>query len=111
VLIHKLSTKSTQRPFRKKPGDVQVVEFHPSKPIFFLATKRHVRVYDLQRQRLLKTLQPGVKWVSSISVHPGGDNLIIGSYDRRVCWFDLDFSTRPYKILRYKYLALVHRTA
>ena len=41
-----------------------------------------------------------VKWVSSIDVHPGGDNLIIGSYDSRLSWFDLDLSTKPYKTLK-----------
>lgn len=30
-----------------------------------------------------------------------GDNLIIGSYDLRLSWFDLDLSTKPYKTLRY----------
>lgn len=53
------------------------------------------------RQELLKTLQTSVKWVSSIDVHPGGDNVIISSYDKKVCWFDMDLSARPYKSLRY----------
>ena len=53
------------------------------------------------QQQLVKTLQTSVKWVSSIDIHPGGDNVIIGSYDKRVCWFDLDLSSRPYKSLRY----------
>ena len=53
------------------------------------------------QQQLVKTLQPGVKWISSIDVHPGGDNLIIGSYDKKVCWFDMDLGSRPYKSLRY----------
>lgn len=52
------------------------------------------------QQQLVKTLQTSVKWVSSIDIHPGGDNVIIGSYDKRVCWFDLDLSSRPYKSLR-----------
>ena len=29
-----------------------------------------------------------------------GDNLIVGSYDRRLCWFDMDLSTKPYRTLR-----------
>lgn len=61
----------------------------------------YVRVYDLMRQELVKTLQPSMKWISSIDVHPGGDNVIIGSYDKRVCWFDMDLSSRPYRSLRY----------
>jgi ribosome biogenesis protein ERB1 len=53
------------------------------------------------KQELLRTLQSGVKWISSLDVHPGGDNVIVGSYDKRLCWFDLDLSARPYKTLRY----------
>ncbi len=30
-----------------------------------------------------------------------GDNLILGSFDRRLSWFDLDLSVRPYKVLRF----------
>ena len=29
-----------------------------------------------------------------------GDNVIVGSYDRRLVWHDLDLSDRPYKTLR-----------
>ena len=35
-----------------------------------------------------------------------GDNLIIGAFDCRLCWFDLDLSVRPYKTLRYHKQAL-----
>jgi len=30
-----------------------------------------------------------------------GDNLVIGSYDSRMSWFDLDLSTKPYQTLKY----------
>ena len=76
--------------------------FHPRKPIFFVATQRYVRVYNLQKQQLIKKLSSGAKWISSLDVHPDGDNVLIGSYDSKVCWFDLDLSTKPYKTLRYK---------
>ncbi|CAO0802823.1 unnamed protein product [Mucor circinelloides] len=101
VLIHQVTKHQTQSPFKRLKGLVQKVAFHPIKPIFFVATQIYVRVYDLMQQQLVKTLQTSVKWVSSIDIHPGGDNVIIGSYDKRVCWFDLDLSSRPYKSLRY----------
>ena len=66
-------------------------------------TKTRVRIYNLQSQSLVKKLQTGVKWISSIDVHPGGDNVIIGSYDRRLSWFDTDLSVRPYKTLRWEF--------
>ncbi|KAJ9647917.1 Ribosome biogenesis protein erb1 [Coniosporium tulheliwenetii] len=101
IAIHTLSKHLTQLPFRRLKGLAQSAQFHPSKPIFFVATQRTIRSYDLARQELLKILQPGAKWISSFDVHPGGDNLIVGSYDRRLLWHDLDLSTRPYKTLRY----------
>ncbi|RHZ56097.1 hypothetical protein Glove_406g85 [Diversispora epigaea] len=101
ILIHQLSKHQTQQPFRKTHGLVQNVMFHPIKPLFFVATQKFVRIYNLMRQELIKTLQSGVKWISSLDVHPMGDNIIIGSYDKRLCWFDLDLSSKPYKTLRY----------
>ncbi|RKF62779.1 Ribosome biogenesis protein erb1 [Golovinomyces cichoracearum] len=101
VAIHTLSKHLTQIPFRRLPGIAQTVQFHPSRPIFFVATQQTIRSYDLQKQELVKILQPGARWISSFDIHPGGDNLIVGSYDRRLLWHDLDLSTRPYKTLRF----------
>jgi hypothetical protein len=36
-----------------------------------------------------------------MDVHPSGDHLIVGGYDRKLCWFDLELSARPYKVLRF----------
>ncbi|KAK2188830.1 hypothetical protein NP493_122g03038 [Ridgeia piscesae] len=101
VLIHQLSRQRTQNPFRKPKGLVQRVLFHPLRPFLFVATQRYVRVYNLLKQELVKKLQTNCKWVSSMAVHPGGDNVIIGSYDCRLGWFDLDLSTKPYQVLRH----------
>jgi WD40 repeat protein len=43
----------------------------------------------------------GCKWISSMTLHPSGDHLLLGTYDRRVIWFDLDLSSMPYKTLKY----------
>ncbi|KAL8661159.1 MAG: hypothetical protein Q9202_005874 [Teloschistes flavicans] len=101
VAIHTLSKHLTQQPFRRLKGLPQSAAFHPSKPIFFVATQRTIRSYDLAKQELLKIIQPGARWISSFDVHPQGDNLIVGSYDKRLLWHDLDLSARPYKTLRY----------
>ena len=79
-------------------------------------SKTHVRIYNLQAQSIVKKLSTNVKWISSIAVHPqgslgnvqlggptqpfSGDNIILGSYDRKLCWFDLDLGSTPYKTLR-----------
>lgn len=101
VLIHQISKQQTQAPFKKNKGDVQCIKFHPTKPFFFVANQKSVRVYHLVKQELTKKLSPSVQWISSLDVHPEGDNIIIGSYDRKICWFDLDLSTKPYKSLKY----------
>lgn len=101
VAIHTLSKHLTQIPFRRLPGLPQYVQFHPSRPLFFVATQRTIRSYDLQKQELVKIIQPGARWISSFDIHPGGDNLIVGSYDRRLLWHDLDLSSRPYKTMRF----------
>jgi ribosome biogenesis protein ERB1 len=101
VAIHTLSKHLTQLPFRRLKGIAQTAQFHPSKAIFFVATRNTIRSYDLAKQELVKILQPGAKWISSIDVHPGGDNIIVGTYDKRLLWHDLDLSTKPYKTLRF----------
>ncbi|KAI3632891.1 hypothetical protein MIR68_008966 [Amoeboaphelidium protococcarum] len=98
--IHQLSKASSQTPLSKSPGNIQKVLFHPTKPILFVATQRQVRVYNLMRQELEKKLDPNTKWISSISIQNGGDNLLVGTFDKKVCWFDMDLSVTPYKNLR-----------
>ncbi|TFY65102.1 hypothetical protein EVJ58_g2197 [Rhodofomes roseus] len=106
VWIHQISRRHSQAPFRKVKGSIQLVLFHPTKPHFFVATQRYVRMYNLAEQKLLKTLMPGIRWISCMDVHPSGDHLIVGGYDRKLCWFDLELSDKPYKILRYHTRAL-----
>ncbi|KAH9978053.1 BOP1NT-domain-containing protein [Lactifluus volemus] len=101
VWIHQVSRQHSQAPFKKIKGSVQLVLFHPAKPHFFVATQRYVRIYNLAEQKLLKMLIPGIRWISSMDLHPSGDHLIVGGYDRKLCWFDLELSEKPYKVLRY----------
>jgi ribosome biogenesis protein ERB1 len=101
VAVHVLSKHQTQHPFARPKGLAQTVCFHPSKPLFFLATRQRVRVYDLQQQRLEKELLPGARWISAISLHPLGSNLLVSSFDRRLLWHDLEMTNTPHKTLRY----------
>ena len=101
VLVHSLSKSKSQIPFSKSKGIVECVEFHPDKPFFFVATRRSIYVYNLQKQGLVKKFSSTVQWISSISIHPKGDNFIVGTYDKRVLWFDMDMGSKPYKVLKY----------
>jgi ribosome biogenesis protein ERB1 len=100
VIIHRLSKRQSQRPFSALKGDVQCVQFHPTAPHFFVATKIAVRKYNLLKQQMTKKLFTNCRWVSSMAIHPQGDHLIIGSYDRKLSWFDLDLSNKPYQTLK-----------
>ncbi|KAG2446397.1 hypothetical protein HXX76_000982 [Chlamydomonas incerta] len=101
VVVHQLSKRASQNPFRKNRGRVVRVAFHPAKPFFFVATQNHVRVYNLAKQALAKKLLGGGGVLSCLALHPGGDHVLVGSDDKRVAWYDLDLSTKPYKALRY----------
>uniref|UniRef100_A0A915J0I3 Ribosome biogenesis protein BOP1 homolog n=1 Tax=Romanomermis culicivorax TaxID=13658 RepID=A0A915J0I3_ROMCU len=99
VLVHQLSKMKSQSIFAKQKGVVQKVVFHPTKPYFFVANERNIRIYNLMKQQLVKKLQSNCKNISSIAIHPRGDNIIASSFDARLDWFDLDLSTKPYKSL------------
>ncbi|XP_060533643.1 ribosome biogenesis protein BOP1 homolog [Cylas formicarius] len=100
ILISQISKRRSQLPFTKSKGLVQCILFHPTKPYLFVATQRHVRIYDLIKQSQLKKLLTNSKWISTMAIHPLGDNLLVGTHDRKVLWFDLDLSTKPYQTLR-----------
>lgn len=110
VLVHQLSKSVTQNPFRKNKGRVVRVLFHSSKPFFFVATQQHVRIYNLAKQALAKKLVSGSGVITTMALHPSGDHLIVGSEDRRLAWFDLDLSSKPYRALRH-HTAAVRGTA
>jgi len=101
IVVHQLTHLASQSPFKKTKGRVEGVLFHPTKPYFFVASLRGVRVYNLVKQVLIKKMSSNIQWISAMDVHPSGDHLLIAGYDRRVAWFDLDLSSRPYKTMRY----------
>ncbi|CAK9147353.1 unnamed protein product [Ilex paraguariensis] len=100
VLIHQLSKKLTQRIPFKLHGLPVSAAFHPTRSMFFISTKKNVRVYDLLKQKPIKKLETGVREVSSIAIHPGGDHVIVGSREGKLCWFDMDLSSQPYRVLK-----------
>ncbi|CAL7948898.1 unnamed protein product [Xylocopa violacea] len=100
VLINQLSKRRSQLPFTRSKGLIQCVLFHPIRPYLFVATQRNVRIYDLVKQEMIKKLLSNSQWISTMAIHPGGDNVLVGTYDRKMLWFDLDLSTKPYQTLR-----------
>ncbi|KAG8187228.1 hypothetical protein JTE90_020657 [Oedothorax gibbosus] len=100
IMIHQLSKFRSQVPFQKLDS-VQCMMFHPLRPFFFVAYHKHVKIYNLLKKEASKVLLGNCKWISSMAIHPQGDNLIIGSFDSRLSWFDLEFSKKPYKTLKH----------
>lgn len=101
VVISHLSRRQSQVPFKRGKHLFVRVAFHPNQPKLFAADDRNVIIYDLSKKVITKKLTSGLKTTSCITVHPGGDNLLLGSYDPRLCWFDTDLSLKPYKTMRY----------
>ncbi|CAD5320946.1 unnamed protein product [Arabidopsis thaliana] len=101
VVLHQLSKQKTQRlPFKIRGLPVCTL-FHPSLSYFFVATRKDVRVYNLLKPgEATKKLETGLREISSMAIHPGGDNLIVGSKEGKMCWFDMDLSSKPYKTLK-----------
>ncbi|KAL0482755.1 rRNA maturation protein bop1 [Acrasis kona] len=106
IVIHQLSNRTSQKPFKKalrnKGQKVVSALFHPTQPHFYVATSRNIMVFNLQRQKLQKKLK-GQKCrdISSMSIHPNGGHVLTGGYDRRMEWFDMEISSRPYKTMRF----------
>lgn len=38
-----------------------------------------------------------------------GDNVIVGSREGKLCWFDMDLSSQPYRVLKYVMLLFAER--
>lgn len=102
VVIHRMSVQQSQSPFARTGGRVRQVAFHPIKPHLVVATAHAVRTYDLAKRTLVAKLLPGARGgVACMSVHPGGDNVLVGAGGGRVSWMDSDLSTRPYRTMRF----------
>ncbi|OWK50752.1 Ribosome biogenesis protein BOP1 [Lonchura striata] len=69
--------------------------------------ERCLDLYLCPRQRRMRIYRGHSSLVRTLSVSPSGqwlvsgDNVICGSYDSKLAWFDLDLSTRPYRLLRH----------
>ncbi|KAF8822260.1 putative ribosome biogenesis protein BOP1 [Cardiosporidium cionae] len=112
--IHSLRKHLSIHPLRSSShGKVQAVSFHPSKPWFFAAYHQEVRFVDLQRKSRAVTEDTatgqeqrshkfiGVEQISCFDIHPKGEHFIVGGANRRLTWFDMELSNKPFKIFRY----------
>ncbi|CAD2222826.1 BOP1NT (NUC169) domain/WD domain, G-beta repeat, putative [Angomonas deanei] len=100
TVMLQLSKRKVFCPFRKFSEIVTDCKFHPREPIFFLSTTNSVRVYNLMAHRLQKRFKAPGGITTAISIHPDGDNFIVGDTTSHTSWYDMDFSDKPYKRMR-----------
>lgn len=84
VVVHHLSRSASQKPFSKSHGLIKKAFFHWTKPQLLLMTNKNVHIFNLQKQATEKKLKSGAEFNSSLCLHPYGDNLVIGSEDKKV---------------------------
>ncbi|KAL7634217.1 UNVERIFIED_CONTAM: hypothetical protein RMT77_015547 [Armadillidium vulgare] len=100
VILHQLSKWRSQLILGKLKGRVQRVLFHPKEPLLFVATQASVHIFNLKRQCRIKKVQANCRYISCLAVHPGGEHFVIGGYDRKVNWFEMECTKRPH-LMRY----------
>ncbi|KAG5454112.1 Ribosome biogenesis protein 1 [Clonorchis sinensis] len=111
LLLHRLSKMSSQSPFSStsKAAEWRQAAFHPAgKPQLFVASSRTVRIYDLVQQRELRCLRLDSTgdFLSSMALHVSGEHLIVGTFDGRFNWFDIDLGNVPFKKLKLNHGAI-----
>ena len=53
---------------------------------YYVQTQTYVKVYNLTKQELTKKLHSGVKWISSIDIHPQGEHCFNVWKILPLCW-------------------------
>ncbi len=101
VFIHSLSRMIHQTPFSKIKGNINSISFHPTKPYFLVATNSNIFVYNLQKQETVRKFVSNLNTITTISVHKNGDDILAGTKDGKVAWFQLELSDKPYKVMDY----------
>ncbi|KAF2368412.1 WD40 repeat [Trinorchestia longiramus] len=104
VVIHQLSRHRSQIPFSKSAIKVTAMSFHPKKAYFYICCQGRVRVYSLLQKKLIRLIRTSAASgrISSISVHPSGEHFIIGSLDKRLTWYEMEATNRPYTLRYHK---------
>ena len=101
VFIHSLTKMTHQLPISHIKGNANCISFHPTKPFFIVATNSNIFVYNLQKQELVRKFISNLKTITKICVHKYGNDLIAGDRNGNVAWFQLELSTKPFKLMDY----------
>lgn len=107
VLLHQLSRWRSQIPFSRAAVKVTALSFHPKHAYFYICCQGRIRVYSLTEKKSIRSIRTNSssEWISSIAVHPTGDHFIVGSHGKRITWYEMECTNRPYT-LRYHHGAV-----
>jgi ribosome biogenesis protein ERB1 len=100
IYIHSLTKMTHQLPISKLHGNVNAISFHPTKPYFIVASNK-IFIYNLQKQELVRSFISNLGMITHIAVHKNGSDLIAGSHDGKVAWFQLELSNKPWHSMDY----------
>ena len=100
TIMLQLSKRKVFCPFRKFAEVVTDCKFHPKEPLFFLSTTNSVRCYNLLAHKLQKKYKAYGGITQCLTVHPDGDNFLVGDTTNHTIWYDCDFSDKPYKRMK-----------
>lgn len=100
TVMLQLSKRKVFCPFRKFQEIVTDCQFHPREPLFFLSTTNSVRCYNLMAHKVQKRYKAPGGLTTCLSIHPDGDNFLVGDTTSHTQWFDVDFSDKPYKRMK-----------
>ena len=101
VYIHSLTKMTHQLPNSHIKGNANCISFHPNKPYFIVATNSNIFVYNLQKQELSRKFISNLNTINRISIHKNGNDLIAGDKSGKVAWFQLELSSKPFKLMDY----------
>ena len=101
VFIHSLTKMTHQLPISHIKGNANCISFHPNKPLFIVATNSNIFMYNLQKQELIRKFISNLNTIHRISLHKNGNDLIAGDKSGKVAWFQLELSSKPFKLMDY----------
>ena len=101
VYIHSLTKMTHQLPISHIKGNANCISFHPNKPYFIVATNSNIFIYNLQKQELIRKFISNLNTINKISLHKNGNDLIAGDKSGKVAWFQLELSSKPFKLMDY----------
>lgn len=94
--IFALSTQQFISPLNKNKGNITCIDFHNSKPHFYICSDSNILIYDLKQQELIRKFASNLNPISSISLHKLGGDFVAGSGNGKLAWFQSDLSDKPF---------------